>query len=75
MRVHTAGAVPQATLTCRSCLHFQDSAPALEAAMPGLSSLSSAYAAVRADDGLCAIHARFVAAARVCDRHEGRAGY
>jgi hypothetical protein len=42
--------------------------------MPGLASLSSAYAAVRADDGLCAIHERYIAAARVCDRHVLRAG-
>jgi hypothetical protein len=34
--------------------------------MPGLSSLSSAYAAVRADDGICAVHDRYVAASSVC---------
>jgi hypothetical protein len=51
---------------CLRCRHFNHSPRELEAALPGLSSLSSAYAAVRADDGLCAVHDRYVAATRVC---------
>jgi hypothetical protein len=31
--------------------------------------LSSAYAAVRSDDGLCAMHDRYVAADCVCSAH------
>jgi hypothetical protein len=57
------------TLGCRTCRHFNNSAPSLEAAMPGLSSFSSAYAAVRSDDGLCALHDRYVAASSVCGAH------
>jgi hypothetical protein len=34
--------------------------------MPGLSTLSSAYAAVRCEDGICAIHDRYVAASSLC---------
>ena len=54
---------------CRSCRHFEAQAAALEAALPGLSSLSSAYASVRAGDGLCALHVRYVAASSVCAQH------
>ena len=37
----------------------------IEKALPGCRSLSSAYAAVRSDDGLCAMHDRYVAASSV----------
>jgi hypothetical protein len=55
--------------TCLSCLHFNDAASDIEAALPGLASLSSAYAAVRSSDGLCGVHDRYVASRSVCDRH------
>jgi hypothetical protein len=51
---------------CLTCKHFQHAPADLEAALPGLSSLSSAYAAVRADDGICAVHRRYVTASSVC---------
>ena len=34
--------------------------------MPGLTSLSSAYAAVRSQDGICTLHQRYVAATSGC---------
>jgi hypothetical protein len=52
--------------SCRSCRHFTHEAAAIEAALPGLSSLSSAYAAVRSDDGLCGVHDRYLAASSLC---------
>jgi hypothetical protein len=55
---------------CRNCGHFDGDAAALEAAFPGLSSLSSAYAAVRSDDGLCRRLDRYVAASSVCAQHQ-----
>ena len=58
--------------SCIDCMHFEHSASALEAALPNLASLSSAYAAVRADDGLCKLHDRYVAAGSVCAEHRGR---
>jgi hypothetical protein len=51
---------------CRDCGYFQGGAAEIEAALPGLASLSSAYAAVRADDGLCGIHDRYVAGSSGC---------
>jgi hypothetical protein len=51
---------------CLRCRHFKNAPAQVEAALPGLSSLSSAHAAVRCDDGLCAVHARYVAASSLC---------
>jgi hypothetical protein len=55
-----------ASPACLTCKHFNHAPAALEAALPGLSSLSSAYAAVRCDDGICAVHQRYVTASSVC---------
>ena len=57
---------PVAAPSCLECKHFKNAPADLEAALPGLSSLSSAYAAVRCDDGICAVHRRYVAASSVC---------
>ncbi len=54
---------------CRTCRYFLSIPVAIEAAVPGLASLSSGYASVRADDGLCALHDRYVAARSVCDSY------
>jgi hypothetical protein len=51
---------------CAGCRHFNGRPFDIEAALPGLSSLSSAYAAVRSDDGICALHDRYVAASSLC---------
>ncbi|HEY2465688.1 MAG TPA: hypothetical protein VGI32_16635 [Steroidobacteraceae bacterium] len=56
----------RASPSCGECKHFQNEALPLEAALPGLSTLSSAYAAVRASDGICAVHERYIAASSVC---------
>jgi len=53
--------------SCLRCRHFKFAPGDIESALPGLSTLSSAYAAVRASDGICAVHDRYVAASRVCD--------
>jgi hypothetical protein len=52
--------------TCAECKHFQNQPLHVEAALPGLSSLSSAYAAVRCSDGICAVHERYVSASSSC---------
>jgi hypothetical protein len=61
-----------ANASCRDCEHFDNAPGSLEAALPGVSSLSSAYAAVRSDDGVCAMHARYVAASSICGAHVAR---
>jgi hypothetical protein len=52
--------------TCIGCRFFLHEPLALERALPGLASLSSAYASVRDNDGLCAVHDRYVAASSSC---------
>jgi hypothetical protein len=56
--------------SCARCKHFQNDALEVEAALPGLSSLSSAYAAVRCSDGICAVHERYIAASSICPAFE-----
>jgi hypothetical protein len=41
---------------CGNCVHFQNDPAALEKAWPGLTSMSSGFASVRAHDGLCERH-------------------
>src|SRR6266403_4286519 len=57
---------------CGNCRHFFNASPAIESALPGLSSLSSGYASVRADDGVCSLHDRYIAAESLCGRHAAR---
>lgn len=52
--------------SCGRCRHFRNEPMEVEAALPGLSSLSSAYAAVRCSDGICAVHERYIAASSIC---------
>jgi hypothetical protein len=61
--------------SCASCRHFNDRPLDIEAALPGLSSLSSAFATVRSDDGICAVHDRYVAASSVCAAYANRQGF
>jgi hypothetical protein len=56
-------------LSCLSCRYFEHAPARIEAALPGLSALSSGYAAVRCDDGICAIHDRYVAASSFCSAY------
>jgi hypothetical protein len=44
--------------SCRSCVHFRNDPEYLERLLSGLTSLSSGYASVLADDGLCGRHQR-----------------
>ncbi|HEX2913259.1 MAG TPA: hypothetical protein VH186_20825 [Chloroflexia bacterium] len=41
-------------LTCKDCRYFSNEAEWLEANLKGMTSFSSGYAAVKAEDGLCA---------------------
>ena len=59
---------------CRDCVHFRTGPAAIEGAFPGLAALSSGYASVRADDGLCALHGRYLPSSASCARHQRSAG-
>jgi hypothetical protein len=52
--------------SCASCCHFCNQPDYLERAIPGLSSMSSAYASVRGEDGICAKHDRYLSARSYC---------
>ena len=52
--------------SCAHCTHFRNQPEYLERAIPGLSSMSSAYASVRGEDGICAKHERYLSARSSC---------
>jgi hypothetical protein len=47
-------------LTCRDCARFVDDPAAIEAALPGITALGSAYGSVRGDAGICEALDRFM---------------
>jgi hypothetical protein len=55
---------------CATCIHFDNRAAAVEAALPGLATFGSATSAARSSDGICRLHARYLAADRWCAQHE-----
>ncbi len=58
------GANPQQH--CFACVHFRNDAKFLEAVFGGLTSLSSGFGSVRADDGICLRHDRYLSAQSFC---------
>jgi hypothetical protein len=59
---------------CLRCRHFLNDPAFLEGAFAGLAALSSAYASVRADDGLCRLHDHLTGAASICNDFAGAPG-
>jgi hypothetical protein len=51
---------------CASCTHFRNEPAFLEKAMPGMTSMGSAHASVRAEDGICLRHDRYLSARSTC---------
>jgi hypothetical protein len=51
---------------CRHCRHFRNDSQYLETAFPGLTSMSSGYGSVRAEDGICLRHDRYLNAESSC---------
>jgi hypothetical protein len=58
---------------CAHCVHFERDPLAIENAVPGLNVMSSGFASVRSDDGLCNFHDRHVAARATCAAFTARA--
>jgi hypothetical protein len=52
---------------CAACRHFDTDPARLERRLPGLSALSSAYAATRSRDGACLRHDRLVPPTAACN--------
>ncbi|MEP7041857.1 MAG: hypothetical protein ABI843_02275 [Dokdonella sp.] len=57
---------------CGGCRHFDDDARTLESEIAGLVVMGSAYASVRAGDGLCRLHRRYLSSTSRCDAFEAR---
>ena len=55
---------------CFQCNHFRNSPEYLESACKGLKVLSSAYASVRSEDGICVLNDRYMSARQSCDRFD-----
>ncbi len=55
-----------AVATCEHCVHFQNDPGILEQIFCGLTSMSSGYASVRAQDGLCLQHGLYLSAWESC---------
>lgn len=52
--------------SCGACRFFRNDPAFIEAEIPGLATFSSGYASVRADDGLCLRHDRYLGASFSC---------
>jgi hypothetical protein len=59
--------------TCLTCRYFRNSPRYLESVYKGLTSLSSAYASVRKDDGICLERDLYLSASASCERYAARA--
>ena len=57
-------------LTCRQCRHFVAEPEGLEALIPGLNIVSSAYGSVRADTAYCGFKDIFLLPAAACPGFE-----
>jgi hypothetical protein len=57
---------------CRACAHFRNDAKYLETVFKGLTSLSSGYGSVRAEDGICLRHDRYLSARASCPQFTAR---
>jgi hypothetical protein len=66
------GATPQQH--CVACVHFRNDAKFLEAVFGGLTSLSSGFGSVRADDGICLRHDRYLSARSSCAEYSPAGG-
>jgi hypothetical protein len=64
---------PATTQCCAACRYFRGAASEIEFLLPGVRTLSSAYAAIRADDGLCGLHDRYLDARSRCAGYSPRA--
>jgi hypothetical protein len=53
---------------CARCAHFECDADVVEASLRGVGSLSSVYASVRSDDGVCRLHDRYLQSRSSCSQ-------
>jgi hypothetical protein len=51
---------------CGNCRHFVGAPREVEVLLPGMRTLGSAYGAVRATDGICRLHDRYLSPSSHC---------
>ena len=61
-----------ANMRCIYCAHFRNSPDYLEQEIKGLNTLSSGYASVRKDDGICLKNGVYLSARDWCEKFEAR---
>lgn len=61
------GDAPTRKPACGACRFFRNDPAYLEAAFPGMASMGSGHASVKADDGICLRHDRYHSAHASCD--------
>jgi hypothetical protein len=59
-------------MTCVRCASFVNEPASIEALIPGLTAMGSAWASVRSDDGICTVHDLMVSARDTCGRFTRR---
>jgi len=72
MRLNAARVAAIAEESCGSCRYFCQSPHEIESQMPGMRSLGSGHASVRATDGICRRHDRYLGATSHCADFEHR---
>jgi hypothetical protein len=65
-----SGDAAQAGRCCGRCVHFQNDPALIESAFRGLAAMSSGSASVRAHDGLCSRHDRYLSFRDICPEFE-----
>ncbi len=55
---------------CRTCAHFDNAPATLEAEFGNLASMSSGFASVRAQDGICRARDIYLSARAGCNSHQ-----
>jgi len=65
-RLHPVPTIAAAEPRCDRCVYFRNDPAHLETVFAGLGALGSAYGSVRAEDGLCDRHDRYLSAHARC---------
>jgi len=66
MKIFNSIALGNSGQSCQDCAHFQNDPTFIEAAYPGLTTMSSGFASVRDRDGLCNYNQIYLSARDSC---------
>ena len=69
--IHSRDTDASAKHRCMNCVNFSNSPEYLEGVYPGLNVMSSGYASVRRDDGICTLHDLYLSADSHCGQFAG----